>query len=91
MEECRMVLVVAVDTKEAEPKNAMPLAEIIVIAPSKEWGEEYAKKELENYIRPLLLQHDSITVQPPKDLGPILFPPIPTTIFLYTQDAGRIK
>ena len=91
MEKCRMVLVVAVDTKEAESKNAMPLAAIIVVAPSKKRAEEYAKKELEGYIRSLLSQHNSITVKPPKDLGPILCPPIPTTIFLYTQHAGRIK
>jgi len=74
-----MVMVCLV-VKENEP----PFAIAITTAPSEEEAEKHARKELEPYTKPGLIFHT-------KSLGSILYPPFPTTIFLYIQGPGRMK
>lgn len=62
----------------------LPVAVTMVIAPSTAAAREHAKKELKMYFHKNSLLEEKIIEQ-------ILFEDVPTTIFLYTQLAGRIK
>lgn len=87
LKDCSMVqlLVVSKESVEKGAEPVFPIAEVIAIAPSKSEAEKYAKNELEPH-----LGDKANCLFRIKDLGPILFPPYKTTIFLYTQAAGRI-
>ena len=80
LKECRMVMKLSTDEK------GITTAVAIVINPSKEEAMLHAKQEIEQYC-----PEASIDLLETKDLGPILYRPIPTTIFLYTQKGGRLK
>lgn len=79
LQECKMVMVCLV-AKENEP----PFAIAITTAPSKREAEKHAREELKPYTKLGLMFHT-------KSLGSILYPPFPTTIFLYIQGPGRMK
>lgn len=79
VEECKMVMV-SLTTKESK----IPLAIAITAAPSEEEAEKHARKELEPFNKPGLIFQT-------KDLGPIMYPSFPTTIFLYVQGTGWLK
>ncbi len=84
--ECRMILV-----SVSERGKRLPIARIIVIAP-QEKARDYAERVLKPYLRN---QFDSpaesqyMFIQ--KDLGGIFWELHPETIFLYTEEVGRIK
>lgn len=80
MKECRMLRLVV-----NKLGDVFPLALAIVIAPDAEDARRLGEKELEPYFPGYPYRLGS------EDLGPILFPPSPTTVFLYTQQTGRIK
>jgi len=65
--------------------NVFPSAITIVIANTETEAHKLAEKELEPYFSgwPDRMGFEC--------LGPLLFPPVPTTIFLCTKGAGRIK
>ena len=87
MEKYRIVQVSIFDKLEGRGRTSLlPLAEAIVIVPTLEDGAEFGLHELEPWIPNPRAKHNIVT-----DLGPILWPPVPTTIFLYNQSAGRIK
>lgn len=83
-QECEMIMVSIVE--EVKPRSTCPLARVITIAPSRQEALERANQELDLYKS----GQDGYLSQI-KNLGSILFPPIPTTVFLYTQEAARIK
>lgn len=65
----------------------------IVIAPTKKMARNLATRELFPFLK--LKSHDDKEVNKWnldfQKLGHIVFPPVSTVVFLYTQDAGRIK
>lgn len=66
--------------------DTFPLAVAIIIAPTETEAQKFGEQELKPYFPgyPYRLGFEN--------LGQILFPlPVPTTIFLCTQNAGRIK
>lgn len=80
-QECRMVKV-----SVFEAGDKCPIAVAITIAPSYREAKECGEEELKPYI-----PNQSGLLHGAKELGLILWSPSPTTIFLYTQHAGRIK
>ena len=83
-QECEMVMVDIVE--KVRSRSTSPLARVITIAPSRQEASELASQELDFYKSG---RNDYLSQI--KYLGSILFPPIPTIVFLYTQEAGRIK
>lgn len=81
LQECFMI-----STSVFKEGDKLPVAMVITMAPSREEAEMQAKKELADFIS----GQDDKTLKT-KDIGSILYPAIPTTIFLYTRNAGRIK
>lgn len=88
LQKCRMVSLSVFEQRG----SILPIAEVIVIALSKEEAKKYAEQELKPHIpdqSALALKDRYALIS--RSLGPILFSPFPTTVFLYTQSAGRIK
>lgn len=81
IQECRMLLM-----SVAEGIGEYPIAEIITISLTQEEAEKHARRALERYFPNLsdLLVYG-------RDLGQIYCLPISTTVFFFTQTAGRIK
>ena len=82
--ECRMVMVSILDAKK--PESEPPLARAITIDSSYQKALNLANQELAPYKSGRNDYSSQI-----KNLGSILFPPIPTIVFLYTREAGQIK
>ncbi len=83
-QECEMIMIDIVE--KVKPRNKSPLARVITIAASRQEALELANQELDPYKS----GRDDYSSQI-KNLGSILFPPIPTIVFLYTREAGQIK
>ncbi len=85
-----MAFMVLVSLVEKEEKLRPPIAVAITIAPSQQEAIKNARQELMAYVS----QYSNYLFKT-KYLGQILFPPLhaifATTVFLYTQAAGRIK
>jgi hypothetical protein len=84
LQECKMIMVSIIE--EAKPESTYPLVRVITIAPSRQEALEQADQELGFY-----RSGQNGYLSQIKDLGSILFTPVPTTVFLYSQMAGRIK
>ena len=65
--------------------DLFPLALVIAIASTEVEAHNLAEKELKPYFTgyPYRIGFEN--------MGPIIFSPIPTTVFLYTQSEGWIK
>jgi len=83
-QEYEMIMMSIVE--KAEPRSKSPLARVITIAASRQKATELANQELDPYKSGRNDYSSQI-----KNLGSILFPPIPTIVFLYTREAGHIK
>ena len=81
-----MAFMVLVSLVEKEEKLKLPIAVAITIAPSRQEAIKNARQELMAYV----FQYSNYLFKT-KYLGQILFPLSATTVFLYTQAAGRIK
>ena len=72
--------------EQGKNENSYPFALAITIAPSREEASNWAIQELESF-----KSNQKDYLRQEKYLGTILFPPVTTTVFLYNQEAGRIK
>ncbi len=89
-QDCRIIqLSVIKRIPGLKPKDTIPTAEIIVIGPKRKEAIDYAKKRLRHYVPYAPKQYGFQLLI--KDLGPILLPSALTTVFLYTQQTGRIE
>lgn len=83
LEECRLNITLAYEKGKGIKGPVIGIA--ITVAPTDVKARELALEELKKY----LSDDDFPTI--PKREANILFMPIPTTVFLYTRQAGRIK
>ena len=86
-QECQMIML-----KVLKRGRSLPIAKVIVIVPDKTKAKEYAIEELKAHIPDqTTLPHKDHYMFMQENLGGILFEPVPTTVFLYTEEAGVIK
>ena len=64
--------------------GGVPLAQAIAIAPTLREAEQHARRDID------LIWPDNDSNFGASDLGSIMFPPLPTTIFLHSTRTGRV-